>query len=199
MSQQTPRFVAGSAMFSTTDREGSGGSAVVASMEWGTPQELFDGLNARWGPFTLDAAASHANHKCDRYFTEADDSLTQAWGDGDAKVWINPPFSGNVGVWFEKAAQEIAAGNVAEVTVLVPARTDTQWFHRSVLPHASSIHFLEGRLRYERYADDGSSQGGTPAPFPSMVVRLTGQTGGKIELVAMRRDGTSDDDERVWL
>ena len=61
-----------------------------------TPQWLFDYCNelaikACGEPITLDVAAADWNHKCERYFTEADDGLTQAW---DAKAdWCNPPYS----------------------------------------------------------------------------------------------------------
>lgn len=186
-------------MFSTTDRKASGGSETAATVEWGTPQELFDGLNARWGPFTLDAAASDHNHKCERYFTVGDDALEQPWGDGGVKAWLNPPFGMGCGVWFSKIAVEIAKGNIDEATVLVPARVDTQWFHRHVIPHASSIHFIEGRLSYTKSDEQGNVLTVDPAPFPSMVVRMTGPRQGDIVLKPMLRDGSDADDKREWL
>ena len=182
----TARFVSGSAMFSTTDRDESGGARIKASMEWGTPQELFDGLNERFGPFELDAAASDVNHKCERYFTAEDDALTQ---DCNAeKVWLNPPFSANVGAWIDKAAREIEWGNCGQVWVLVPARTDTKWFHESVLPNADDIYFLKGRLTYERWNDDGERIKSKPAPFPSMLINLGGG-GCSVHVMQMSRQG----------
>ena len=46
---------------------------------WETPQKLFDKLDAEFH-FTLDAAASDENHKCERYFTGKEDGLRQNWG-----------------------------------------------------------------------------------------------------------------------
>jgi hypothetical protein len=45
---------------------------------------------------------------------------------------------------------------------LVPARTDTRWFHDVVLPNAREIRFLRGRLKF------GDAE--NSAPFPSMIV-----------------------------
>ena len=46
-----------------------------SSVEWETPQELFDLLNREFH-FTLDAAATAANAKCPRYYTKAEDGLS---------------------------------------------------------------------------------------------------------------------------
>ncbi len=46
---------------------------------WETPKKFFEELDAEFH-FTLDAAASHQNHKCPRYFTEEEDGLSQDWG-----------------------------------------------------------------------------------------------------------------------
>ena len=48
---------------------------------WSTPQSLFDELNKTFH-FTLDVCADERNHKCERYFTKADDGLKQNWGGG---------------------------------------------------------------------------------------------------------------------
>ena len=51
----------------------------------------------------------------------------------------------------------------AEIAVyLIPARTDTRWFHEICLPFAKEIRFIMGRLRF--------GDGKYPAPFPSMLV-----------------------------
>ena len=46
---------------------------------WATPQDFFDSLDAEFN-FTLDPCANAENHKCERYFTEAEDGLAQDWG-----------------------------------------------------------------------------------------------------------------------
>lgn len=50
-----------------------------ATDKWETPQDLYDRLNEIFC-FNLDAAADETNHKCDRYFTEKEDGLSQSWG-----------------------------------------------------------------------------------------------------------------------
>lgn len=57
-------------------------------MNWGTPPAIFDELNSEFR-FTLDAAASDANAKCDTYFTLETDGLAQSWK--GHTVFCNPP------------------------------------------------------------------------------------------------------------
>jgi phage N-6-adenine-methyltransferase len=124
--------------------------------EWSTPQELFDRLNSEHG-FTLDACATAENAKCPRFYTQADDGLTQRW---TGRVWCNPPYGRQIiDLWVQKAWE--AAQTTAELVVLlVPARTDTRWWHRYCA--LGEVQFLPGRQRF-----NGSTSG---APFPSAVV-----------------------------
>ena len=88
---------------------------------WETPQEFFDKLNEKYH-FTLDAAASHNNHKVDKYFTAEDDGLKQNWG-GEI-VFCNPPYgSKETGEWTKKCYEEAQKPNTT-VVLLIPARTD---------------------------------------------------------------------------
>lgn len=127
--------------------------------DWETPDWLFDELDAEFH-FTLDAAASDNNAKCDLYCTEESDGLTTSWT--GHTVFVNPPYS-NVAAWVEKAWQEYTRG--ATVVMLLPARTDTRYFHRWIY-HRSEIRFLKGRLKFS-----GSKNS---APFPSMIVIFRG-------------------------
>ena len=107
--------------------------------------------------FTLDACATDDNHKVDKYFTKMDDGLKQDWS--GYRVFCNPPYS-EIGKWVQKAYYEgLKAGTL--VCLLIPARTDTRWFHDYIL-HRSEIRFIKGRLRFS-----GSKWN---APFPSMIV-----------------------------
>lgn len=126
------------------------------SDEWETPAELFEILNDEFH-FTLDACATDDNHKVDKYFTKMDDGLKQDWS--GYRVFCNPPYS-EIGKLVRKAYYE---GLKAEtlVCLLIPARTDTRWFHDYIL-HRSEIRFIKGRLRFS-----GSKWN---APFPSMIV-----------------------------
>ena len=130
------------------------------SDEWATPQELYDLLDAEFH-FTLDAAATDENHKCEQYYTASQDGLRQDWG--GEHVFLNPPYS-DIARWVEKAYREGCKDNTV-VVMLIPARTDTRYFHNYIL-HRSEVRFIKGRVKF------GDSK--TGAPFPSMVVIFRG-------------------------
>ena len=124
--------------------------------DWETPVDFFNGLNKEFN-FTLDACANETNHKCEKYYTEKENGLSKSW-EGET-VWCNPPYSAKEqNEWVKKCFEE---GRHATVVMLLPARTDTERFHRYILPYAE-IRFLRGRLKFVGAKD--------PAPFPSMVV-----------------------------
>jgi phage N-6-adenine-methyltransferase len=127
----------------------------AATDDWATPQALFDALHTTYD-FNLDPCASHANHKCARYFTEAENGLLQDWG--AARVFCNPPYGRGIADWMAKADEASRRGAI--VVMLLPARTDTKWFHRFALQH--EVTFLEGRLKF------GDAK--HAAPFGSMLV-----------------------------
>lgn len=126
-----------------------------ATDEWPTPQALFDALNAEFG-FTLDPCATAENAKCRCFFTKAADGLSQDWG--DEIVFMNPPYGRSIGKWMKKAYE--AARRGATVVCLVPARTDTTWWHRYAMK--GQVRLLKGRIRFVG--------GRHSAPFPSAVV-----------------------------
>jgi phage N-6-adenine-methyltransferase len=132
--------------------------------DWETPPDLFADLQEEFG-FDLDAAADAGNALCERFYSAA--SLDRDWTeDADGTrfrcVYVNPPYGRDVGRWVAKARQTAERG--VRVVLLLPARTDTRWFHDEVLGRAE-VRFLRGRLRFRL---DGLSL--HPAPFPSMVV-----------------------------
>lgn len=147
-----------------------------ASDEWRTPRETFEILDAEFG-FDLDVAATAEN--CwkenyigpDRIRPDRTDALACRWtwltsSARPAVCWMNPPYS-RVREFIEKAAQEASDG--CTVVALVPARTDTRWWHAHVWDqekHAPrpgvEVRFLKGRLKFG--ASDNS------APFPSVVI-----------------------------
>jgi phage N-6-adenine-methyltransferase len=127
-----------------------------ATDDWSTPQEFFDELNAEFA-FTFDVCASHSNAKCSRYFTREDDGLTRPWG--VERCWMNPPYGREIGAWMSKAHRSSLNG--ALVVCLVPARTDTAWWH-DYATKASDVRFVRGRLRF------GNAK--NSAPFPSAVL-----------------------------
>lgn len=122
---------------------------------WATPQDFFDQQNVMYGPFELDVCADNTNAKCPVYFDKLTDGLTQNWS---GKCWMNPPYGRDIGKWMRKAYESSLAGAV--VVCLVPARTDTAWWHDYAMK--GDITFIRGRLKF------GGSK--NSAPFPSAVV-----------------------------
>lgn len=129
------------------------------SVIWSTPRDFFEIQDAKFG-FTLDVCALPENAKCEKYFTPEIDGLKQSW-QGE-RCWMNPPYGrGVIDKWVEKAFREVHQNYNCFVVGLLPARTDTKWFHRFIYGSAT-VHFIEGRLKF-----GGSSNA---APFPSMLV-----------------------------
>lgn len=122
---------------------------------WETPQELFDELNNIYG-FETDVCALPENAKCARYFTPEQDGLKQDW---TGVCWTNPQYGRKIGKWVQKA-YEAAAKNGATVVCLLPARTDTTWWHDYCMH--GDVTFIRGRLKF------GGSK--NSAPFPSAIV-----------------------------
>lgn len=108
--------------------------------------------------FDLDPCADESNHKTPEYFTKEQDGLLQDWS--GRRVFCNPPYGRAIAAWVEKAYREGTKDGTI-VVMLIPARTDTRYFHDFIL-HRSEIRFVPGRLKF-----GGASQS---APFPSMVV-----------------------------
>ncbi len=126
-----------------------------ATDEWATPQWLFDALHREFA-FTLDPCATRENAKCPRFFTRDDDGLLQNWG--DEVVFMNPPYGAMISRWMWKAYDSARKG--ATIVCLVPARTDTGWWHRYAM--RGEVRLLRGRLKF------GSAT--NSAPFPSAIV-----------------------------
>ena len=126
------------------------------SNEWSTPQALFDKLNSEFG-FTLDPCATSENAKCSKYYTKQDDGLSKNWN--GERVFVNPPYGHEIGKWVKKAYEEYLKGAI--VIMLIPARTDTSYFHDYILGKAT-LRFIRGRIKF--------SDGLTRSPFPSMIV-----------------------------
>lgn len=122
---------------------------------WETPQDFFDKLDKEFH-FTLDVCATQENAKCDNFYTKEIDGLSQPW---KGVVWCNPPYGKEIGSWVRRAHFASVTGNT--VVMLLPARTDTRWFHEYIYNNAE-IRFVRGRLKFS-----GSKNS---APFPSMVV-----------------------------
>lgn len=134
--------------------------------DWGTPPELFAELHREFD-FTVDGAANESNHLLPRWWGpggETCDALSHNWR--RERIFINPPYGLGLKDWVAKAAGSVTLP-ACRVVMLLPARTDTRWFHdfiyeRYTAVDRHSIRFLKGRLKFVGAA--GS------APFPSMIV-----------------------------
>ena len=122
--------------------------------DWETPQDLFDELNRKYY-FDLDVCASLENAKVANYISLPDDALKEKWV---GTCWMNPPYGREIGKWMKKAYEE--SQQDALVVCLVPARTDTKWWHEYAMK--GEIEFIRGRLKFSGHKNS--------APFPSAIV-----------------------------
>ena len=153
------------------------------SVEWATPHDLFNELDAEFH-FTLDPCASAENAKCAKFYTREDDGLAQSWA--GERVFMNAPYGREASNWVAKAYFE---SQYAEVIVaLLPARTDTRWFHDFVYGKAE-IRFLKGRVKF--IGPNGTVGSAT---FPSMIVvwRSSSGTFGSTRTISLRSSKTDD-------
>jgi len=122
-----------------------------ASDRWATPRDVYARLNEEFR-FDFDPCPLDGNQ----------DGLASLFVDWSGKrVFCNPPYGPGMEKWLER-------GLYAELAVfLIPARTDTLWFHELIMPNAREIRFIKGRLKF---GDTVKS-----APFPSMVVVFAGR------------------------
>jgi phage N-6-adenine-methyltransferase len=125
-----------------------------ATEMWATPQDFFDKYNDIFD-FKTDVCASPENAKCTVYYTEQMDGLAQEW---KGSCWMNPPYGRAIKDWMRKAYESSLKG--ATVVCLVPARTDTAWWHDYAIK--GDIEFIRGRLKFGGHKNS--------APFPSAVV-----------------------------
>ncbi len=137
-------------------------------MNWCTPKDFYKKLDSEFH-FVLDAAATARSAKCKNYYTPETDGLSNSWDFGGS-VFCNPPYGRTIGKWVVKAYEEAQKG--VTIVLLIPARTDTSYFHDYILGKAE-IRFVRRRLRFED--EDGNP--GKDAPFPAMVVVYNGRKG----------------------
>lgn len=123
--------------------------------EWETPQDLFDLLD-KYFRFEWDVCATPENAKCEMFYTKSEDALSKIW---QGVCWMNPPYGRNIGLWVEHAYKHSCFGS-ATVVCLLPARTDTRWWHDYCAK--GEITFLKGRLKF--------SNAEFNAPFPNAIV-----------------------------
>ncbi len=137
--------------------------------DWSTPPDFFAKVEAEFGPFDLDPCATAENAKAPMYYTTWSDGLSKKW---KGRVWCNPPYGRGIGNWVRRCAfhthlyrenpEEKLIQDGPLAVMLLPARTDTKWWHDYVIPYAAEIRFIRGRLKF------GGAK--NSAPFPSALV-----------------------------
>lgn len=132
------------------------------SDEWSTPLDFFVRVVREFGSFDLDPCALPSSAKSHVFYTPEDDGLSQEWF---GSVWMNPPYGRKIGDWTQRAHEHATSSDSARVVALLPARTDTHWWHRDVM-NANEIRLIKGRLRFGGAINS--------APFPSVLVVWSG-------------------------
>lgn len=125
--------------------------------DWETPRGHFEALH-RTFQFTVDAAASHANHLLPRYWTQEIDGLSKSWA--GERVFCNPPYSEK-----ERWAAKGANSGAAVVVMLLPVSTSPGWFHEYVIGQHAEVWFPTKRISF----CIGGNSIGSPM-FDSMIV-----------------------------
>jgi len=151
------------------DKETQGLMFSSKSNDWATPQDFYNQLDAEF-EFTLDPCASQSSAKCASFYTADDDGLSKDW-EGHT-VFMNPPYGRKIGNWIQKAYEEGEKSNT-RVVALIPARTDTKYWHNYCMK-ATEIRFVKGRLKF------GQGNTKNSAPFPSAVIVFSGSPPPKI-------------------
>ena len=126
------------------------------NMTWETPWDLFLKLHGEFN-FTLDVCTLPETAKCHRYFTPEIDGLNQDWSSDIC--WMNPPYGRDIKIWMKKAYEESLRGAI--VVCLIPARTDTLYWHLYCMK-AAEIRLIKGRIKFGNSINS--------APFPSAIV-----------------------------
>lgn len=132
-----------------------------ACIDWCTPRHIVErvrqfadgkiGLDPCSNPHSIVGAAH-------RWMLPTNDGLQEPWAH-HGLIYVNPPYARALKSWCKKAREEAAKG--AEIIMLVPARTDTLWWH-STAPTTKAFTMLAGRLTFLNAKN--------PAPFPSALL-----------------------------
>ena len=133
--------------------------------EWYTPDYVINFIEKKFGYIELDPSASVYSKMGKRNYTIDDDGLSKSWkvNYDNSIVFVNPPYGRVIQHWVAKSRFEGEQGN--KVVMLIPARTDTSYWHEHIFPHAKEIYFIKGRIKFHNLYGEAES-----APFPSAFV-----------------------------
>jgi len=110
--------------------------------------------------FTLDVAASKENTKCTNYISEEQDAMRVSWS---GACWLNPPYGRgySLSAWVRRANEQAKNGCI--VVMLIPARTNTEWWHTYCQP--AEVRFVRGRPKF------GGAKYGLPWPLAIVIMK----------------------------
>lgn len=120
--------------------------ATTKRPDWATPRAFFEMACREFG-LTMDACSGRNNPTTaeTQIWADEHDSLTMPW---KGRVWCNPPYGREIGKWVAKAAREVVRRDGPELVVmLLPARTDTSWWHEYCM--RAEVRFIRGRLCFD--------------------------------------------------
>lgn len=129
------------------------------SNEWETPDDIFNKLDEEFN-FTLDPCCTDTTAKCAKFYTKETNGLIQDWS--KETVFVNPPYGREIKHWVEKSYKEFLKG--ATVVMLIPARTDTKYWHEYIFDKAE-VRFIKGRIKFLQNGEAKQA-----APFPSAII-----------------------------
>ena len=130
------------------------------SDHWATPRSLYDKLDATWH-FDFDPCPLHADF----------DGLEVDWGQ---RNFVNPPYSRKLKEAFVKRAVEFKRKGRLSV-LLLPVSTSTALFHDVIMPNATDIVFLRGRVKFEGINTFGERVTTKAGMHDSMIVIMDGE------------------------
>ena len=146
--------------------------------DWTTPWEVFEPIH-HVARFTGDACATDSRAaRCAPFISPEEDALITPWGQLGERVWCNPPYGREIGQWFGRVVDQVAAGRVRLVCMLTFANTDTQYWrdHVALSRHCHAVVFLRPRVRFALPGDD-QTRAGAPKGSALIVYRSEPRTG----------------------
>lgn len=125
--------------------------------QWRTPENIFWGINAMFGPLVLDLFSDGENSKCEAYYTAEDNALTQDWSARLAELngaaFGNPPYSRAsqhedqyiTGMRYIMQHASAMREKGGRYVFLIKAATSEVWWPED----ADHIAFIRGRIGFD--------------------------------------------------
>lgn len=135
--------------------------------DWETPEWLLRRIEREFGEIGLDVAAGCDNNVASKFYSTDNDAMDpkKSWKSELGISFCNPPYGRkSTPAWICRAFKE-CTDNAADIVCVVPARTETTWFHEVCAQ--GDIYLLKGRVTFCLGGEPVA-----PAPFPTAVIRF---------------------------